>query len=496
MQTLTFITPDVNYRNAMRDSNLNRRSVLKALGGTVAVGGVAGAGLVGNSVAATVTFTANDVTISSDTGDVDEVHLNPQSRVEWQNFDVPVTKVRQLIMARIKRGGSVLTPSDPATPQTEAGWWPIYRETPWLFETVGAGTALPVSVDGCGTLSGDGDSVTYEAPAGALSADQSPQNPNHAEVFLSNGGANWQLQIRYATGENQSVPVIDGWSHQENGGQWQAGLPSGYSASINGDTISVTSPGYTHAGASLTTVDGNAGSETCYIAAAGATKPWDSDGLIAVGSPDFSYNGQGANFAQAGYMDSLEVDGFSGQKEAATSGSMEYALKPSSGPNAGSGPIYVAKENEILPSYQQAELTGLSIGQTPAKLNGSYGAVGNADRFDNAADDSTKATAVELGLLTTLHTDYDFAENVAIPSDPNPDRLTPLAMGNSPDVGHAFGQDTHAIPYADLIANADAHPAVDWQTTRFVVRAVNEDSGQQDNDDGTPAGTNANTGGS
>jgi hypothetical protein len=196
-------------------------------------------------------------------------------------------------------------------------------------------------------------------------------------------------------------------------------------------------------------------------------------------------------------MTDFSVSGGENQKEPATSGHIGYNLLPSSGPNAGSGPIYVVKEGAVLPSYQEPELTGISLGQTPPRLNGSYGAVGNADRFDNDADGTSKATAVELGLLTTLHTDYDFAENVPVPSDPNPDRLSPLAMGNSSDVSHQFGTDTHAIQYADLIANANSHPAVDWQTARFVVTAINEQS-QQSNvpNDGGPAGTNANTGGS
>jgi hypothetical protein len=236
-------------------------------------------------------------------------------------------------------------------------------------------------------------------------------------------------------------------------------------------------------------VDANAGSDTCYVAAPGATKPWDTDGLISVDEPDFLYNGQPAEYHKWGYMNELKLRGAPGQKTAATSGVLDYDLLPSSGPNAGSGPIYVVKENTGLPTYQQSELTGVSLGQTPPHINGSYGTVGTTSQMDNPDDGSNKTTQVELGLLTTAHTDYDFAEAVAVPSDSNPDRLSPLAMGNSPDVDYQFGSDTHAIPYAELIANHGDHPAVEWITTSFTVTAHNEptQNGSQ---------TTANTGGS
>lgn len=336
-----------------RNNPISRRTALKLTGGLVVAGGGVGA-LAGSGAAAmSSNFNANDVVVSSDTGDVNEVHLNPTSTIQWENFDVPVTKIRQFLMARLTdEADTVIGGTAETTPQTSEGWWPLWRETPWLFETI----------------------------------------------------------------------------------------------------------------------DGESGA-------------------------DFQYGDSYARFAQPEYATEYSVTGGDGQKGPATSGTFAYPLKPSVTPEGRSldPAIYVVKEGEPRPDYvgdyDERYLTGVSIAGGGNYINGSYGTVGDTTRVDNPTDASSKVTTVELGLLTTLHTDYDFAENVPVPSHSNPDRLAPLAMGNSLDVGHPFGDDTHALKYDQQISNAASHPAVDWQTTAFDVTATNEPSE-------TGSQATANTGGS
>lgn len=126
---------------------VNRRTALKGIGGLTILG-AGGFALTGGAGATlTTSFSADPVTVTTDDGDVTEIHLNPKSRVEWDGFDVPVVKIRQLLEARLKDSdGNLLSPTDPTTTATQAGWWPIFRETHWLFEVSGwneAGTTYP-----------------------------------------------------------------------------------------------------------------------------------------------------------------------------------------------------------------------------------------------------------------------------------------------------------------------------------------------------------------
>lgn len=123
-------------------SHITRRDALKAAGGLGAAA-VGGAGLLasaGSAAALSTNFNAaGPVVVTDDAGNVTEVHVAPESRVEWTGFDVAVTKVRQLLEARLTDGdGNLLTPTlaegDGGTAATANGWWPVYRETPWLFE--------------------------------------------------------------------------------------------------------------------------------------------------------------------------------------------------------------------------------------------------------------------------------------------------------------------------------------------------------------------------
>jgi hypothetical protein len=483
------------------DNPIGRRTALKAFGAAAVIGG--GGLLASRNAGAQMasTFDASDVTVSTDTGDVDAVHLQPTSTVSWNNFDVPVTKVRQLILARVRGpDGTLVTPTDGETQQTQDGWWPIYRETPWLFET--GAPAYPVSETGDAgevTLDLDGTTATIEVPDGHLSNEQYPASSNHTELFLSfDGDQDWDVQVRYATGTN-GVPDHAPVSYQVNGGPWQSGTPQNVtSVSLAGDTVTFELAQEPDGVGAYHTQVVDTESRSTGVAAGGEGRPW-SAGLLSGDGADFEYNGDGAQYAQPSYADDMTVTGGSGQKHAGTSGSITYTLAPSSGANAG-GPIHVALAGSAMPDYPSMGtysqvISGTSIGQVGPFLNGSYGALGpgfgqdGAGLFDNPDDGTTAAFEVELALLTTLHTDYDFAQNVTVPDDPNPDRLTPLAMGNADDVPHQFGDDTHALTYEELIQHRNSHPAIDLQQASFLVNSVNEPSQ-------TGSSTTANTGGS
>jgi len=341
---------------------VNRRTALKGIGGLATLG-LGGYALTGSAGAAlTSTFDADPVTVASDTGDVDDIHLAPESTVEWHDFDVPITKVRQLIAGRITADGSVLTGGNDGVDGSfqdglsdGAGVWPIWRETPWMFET-------------------------------------------------------------------------------------------------------------------------------------GVSEP-----------ADFYYNATGvagdpANFSQAPYMSEFDVEGFPNQKEKATSGEFTYTLAPSASPDRDPTVdplIYVAREGyprpEYVSDYDDRYLTGTSIAGGGNYLNGSYGTLGDTSLLDNAEDDTIKTFTVELWLLTTLHTDYDFAENPSRTGSGQADRYSPLAMARSGEY-HIFA-DEAATPYGDLAAHADDHPAIDLESTSFTVTVDNEPAA-------TGSGTTANTGGS
>ena len=100
-------------------------------GGIASVAAIGGVGLGAMSGAAAaqsgVTINAgNPSQISNDRGDLTQVTINPDFRVEWDNFDTAVGKVMILIEARTRENGSV----------QGAGWTPVFRMTPWLTENV------------------------------------------------------------------------------------------------------------------------------------------------------------------------------------------------------------------------------------------------------------------------------------------------------------------------------------------------------------------------
>jgi hypothetical protein len=108
---------------------MERRNLLKAVGGIAATASAGGAGIVAMSSGTTAQSGA-DITatgpssISNDRGDLTKVTIDPSFRIEWDNFDTAVGKVMVLIEARTIEDGDV---------QGE-GWTPVLRMTPWLTE--------------------------------------------------------------------------------------------------------------------------------------------------------------------------------------------------------------------------------------------------------------------------------------------------------------------------------------------------------------------------
>ncbi|MDB2244982.1 hypothetical protein PM076_01060 [Halorubrum ezzemoulense] len=108
---------------------MERRSLLKTIGGIGVTASAAGAGVLatsgGASAQSSVDITATSPgNISNDRGDLTKVTIDPSFRIEWDDFDTAVGKVMVLIEARTLEGGEV---------QGE-GWTPILRMTPWLTE--------------------------------------------------------------------------------------------------------------------------------------------------------------------------------------------------------------------------------------------------------------------------------------------------------------------------------------------------------------------------
>jgi hypothetical protein len=103
------------------DTTANRRTVLKGIGAAAAVGGV-GVLATSGSAAATMTssFTATDAgVVPNDRGDIEEVYVVPRVATTWEGFDEEPTKLRWLLEAGIEG----------------QGYAPVYRETPWLFDS-------------------------------------------------------------------------------------------------------------------------------------------------------------------------------------------------------------------------------------------------------------------------------------------------------------------------------------------------------------------------
>jgi len=107
--------------------NISRRTALGTIG-SVGLGVVgAGAGLAafsGSVAALTTNISTQPATVTTDSGNVSEVHINPSFNVDWKNFDDPIAKVRVLVEAKSKDGSS--------PPNTSDGYWPVFRATPWI----------------------------------------------------------------------------------------------------------------------------------------------------------------------------------------------------------------------------------------------------------------------------------------------------------------------------------------------------------------------------
>jgi len=101
---------------------MQRRSILKSIGGIGAATAVSGAGLLaasGGAAASTVSISANNpAKVANDRGDVSEVTVNPTFDIQWENLDDAVGKVFYLVEAKVGNGD----------------WSPIFRATPWIGE--------------------------------------------------------------------------------------------------------------------------------------------------------------------------------------------------------------------------------------------------------------------------------------------------------------------------------------------------------------------------
>jgi len=101
---------------------MQRRDLLKTVGGIGAATTVGGLGLLastGGAAAATVNISAgNPGKVKNDRGDVSEVTANPTFTVQWENLDDAVGKVFYLVEAKVAGGD----------------WSPIFRATPWIAE--------------------------------------------------------------------------------------------------------------------------------------------------------------------------------------------------------------------------------------------------------------------------------------------------------------------------------------------------------------------------
>lgn len=107
------------------DLQMDRRTALKTLGTTSVVAAGAGLGTFafserGSAQSSTAISANSPSTVANDRGDVSKVTIDPEFRVEWENFDTAVGKVFYVIE------GKVGSDSD------NTGYWPVFRSTPWL----------------------------------------------------------------------------------------------------------------------------------------------------------------------------------------------------------------------------------------------------------------------------------------------------------------------------------------------------------------------------
>lgn len=106
---------------------MQRRSLLKSIGGIGAATTIGGAGLLastGGAAAATVNISAgNPGKVQNDRGDISEVSIDPAFDVQWENLDDAVGKVFFLVEAKVGGGD----------------WSPIFRATPWIGDESNTG---------------------------------------------------------------------------------------------------------------------------------------------------------------------------------------------------------------------------------------------------------------------------------------------------------------------------------------------------------------------
>lgn len=99
---------------------MQRRKLLKTVGGIGAVATASGAGILattGSAAASTVNISAgNPGTVKNDRGDLSQVTIDPEFTVTWEDLDDYVGKIFYLVEAKVGGGD----------------WEPIYRATPWI----------------------------------------------------------------------------------------------------------------------------------------------------------------------------------------------------------------------------------------------------------------------------------------------------------------------------------------------------------------------------
>jgi hypothetical protein len=101
--------------------DITRRSALKGLGTAGIAGGLGLVSLSGSAAAMSSTFTARDVSISNEDGKVNEIYVVPQVHTAWRHFDEEPWKIRYILEAG----------------RENIGYFPVYRETPWLYDSSG-----------------------------------------------------------------------------------------------------------------------------------------------------------------------------------------------------------------------------------------------------------------------------------------------------------------------------------------------------------------------
>lgn len=92
---------------------------MKTIGG-IGAAGVIGGGLIGSGAAAgaSMQISASNVRVANDRGDVSEVRIDPELRVEWENFDDAVGAIYFLVEAKLR---------------DRSRYTPVFRTTPALL---------------------------------------------------------------------------------------------------------------------------------------------------------------------------------------------------------------------------------------------------------------------------------------------------------------------------------------------------------------------------